>query len=57
MPERMLGLIAIALLVAACAQQGGGVLLSEAELCAQGGGVWRPALGVCDRAADGEGGY
>ena len=57
MLERILGLIAIAWLVAACAQQGGGVLLSEAEMCTRGGGVWRPALGVCDRSAGGGGGY
>lgn len=49
-------LIAFASLVVGCAQQGT-VTLSEADVCTQGGGVWRPALGACDRSAGGGGGY
>jgi hypothetical protein len=48
-------LMALASLVVGCAREGS-VTLSEADTCTQGGGVWRPALGVCDRSAGG-GGY
>ena len=50
--------IGVALLAAACAQaQSGNVTLSEAERCAQSGGLWRPALEMCERSAAGGGGY
>lgn len=49
-------LIALASLVIGCAQAGS-VTVSEADTCTKGGGLWRPALGVCDRAAGGGGGY
>ena len=49
-------LMALAALVVGCAQ-GGTVTLSEADTCTQGGGVWRPTLGLCDRSAGGGGGY
>jgi hypothetical protein len=49
-------LMALASFVVGCAQSGT-VTLSEADSCTQGGGVWRPALGVCDRSAGGGGGY
>ena len=49
-------LIALASLVVGCAQAGSATL-SEADKCTQGGGVWRPALGVCNRSAGGGGGY
>jgi hypothetical protein len=49
-------LIALASLVVGCAQAGS-VTVGEADRCTQGGGVWRPALGVCDRSAGGGGGY
>ena len=54
----LLGLLAIAALAGACAQEGGGTQpqWTEAQICTQGGGVWRPALGVCDRSAGGGGG-
>jgi hypothetical protein len=45
-------LIALASLVVGCAQAGSGTL-SASDTCTQGGGVWRPALGVCDRPAGG----
>jgi hypothetical protein len=48
-------LVALASLVLGCARAGT-VTLSGADACTQGGGVWRPALGVCDRSAGG-GGY
>jgi hypothetical protein len=52
-------LIAIASLVAGCGQASttGTVTLSEAEKCTQDGGVWRPALGMCERGSAGGGGY
>ena len=49
-------LFALASLVVGCAQTST-VSLSEADTCTQGGGVWRPVLGVCDRSAGGGGGY
>jgi hypothetical protein len=49
-------LFALASLFVGCAKAGS-VTLSEADRCTQGGGVWRPALGVCDRSAGGGGGY
>jgi hypothetical protein len=52
------GVVGVALLAAACAQtQSGSVTVSEAERCAHGGGLWRPALGMCERYAAGGGGY
>jgi hypothetical protein len=45
-------LIALAALVVGCAQ-GGSVALSAADSCKQTGGLWRPALNVCDRPAGG----
>jgi hypothetical protein len=49
-------LMTLASLVAGCAQAGS-TTLSEADTCAQSGGVWRPALTMCDRSAGGGGGY
>ena len=49
-------LIALASFFIGCAQQGS-VTLTEADACTQGGGVWRPALGACDRSSGGGGGY
>lgn len=49
--------IGVALLVAACAQQGGSVSLSAAQQCTQSGGVWRPGLEMCERSSGGGGGY
>ena len=53
-------LIALAALVFGCASAGLGAgtgTLSEADSCTQGGGVWRPALGMCERGSAGGGGY
>ena len=49
-------LIAIASLIAGCGQAGP-VALSEADKCKQDGGIWRPALGTCERGSAGGGGY
>lgn len=49
-------LLGIASLVAACGPTATGTL-SPAEECAKSGGVWRSALGLCDRSAGGGGGY
>ena len=49
-------LIAIASLIAGCGQAGP-VALSETDKCAQDGGIWRPALGTCERGSAGGGGY
>jgi hypothetical protein len=48
-------LIAIASLVAGCGQATT-VTLSESDKCTQDGGVWRPALGMCERGSAGGGG-
>jgi len=52
-------LVGIASLVASCGTTLSTVTLSESETCERGGGVWRPALGGCDRSggAGGGGGY
>jgi hypothetical protein len=50
-------LIAIASLVTGCGGQAGTVTLSEADKCTQDGGIWRPALGMCERGSAGAGGY
>jgi hypothetical protein len=51
-------LIALASLVVGCAPAGTGTgTLSAADRCAQEGGLWRPALAMCERAAAGGGGY
>jgi hypothetical protein len=58
MSRILFGVVGVALLAAACAQmQSGNVTLSEAERCAQSGGLWRPALEMCERSAAGGGGY
>jgi hypothetical protein len=57
MPRRVIGLIALALLAGACAEAAGNVTVSEADRCARGGGLWRPALQMCERSAGGGGGY
>jgi len=49
-------LIAIASLVAGCGQAATATL-SEADKCTQERGVWRPALGMCERGSAGGGGY
>ena len=49
-------LIVFASLVFGCAPAGTGTL-SEADRCTQDGGLWRPALAMCERAAAGGGGY
>jgi hypothetical protein len=50
-------LIALVSLVVGCAPVGT-VALSDADRCVQEGGVWRPALAMCERAAArGGGGY
>jgi hypothetical protein len=49
-------LIAIASLIAGCGQATT-VTLSEADRCTQDGGLWRPALGTCERGGAGGGGY
>lgn len=56
MSRTALLLIGIALLVNACGTATGAVTLSEAETCERNGGVWRPALGSCDRGGGGGGG-
>jgi hypothetical protein len=50
-------LIAIASLFAGCGGQASTVTLSEADKCTQAGGIWRPALGMCERGSAGGGGY
>ena len=51
-------LIVLASLVFGCAPAGIGTgTLSEADRCTQDGGLWRPALAMCERAAAGGGGY
>ncbi len=59
MSRTALLIIGIALLVNACGTATGPVTLSEPETCQRSGGVWRPALGGCDRGggAGGGGGY
>lgn len=49
-------LIGIASLIAACGTATSTATLSEQETCERGGGVWRPALGGCDRSGGGGGG-
>ena len=49
-------LIVLASLVFGCASAATSTL-SQADRCAQEGGLWRPALGMCERAAAGGGGY
>jgi len=49
-------LIAIASLMAGCGQATT-VTLSEADKCKQDAGIWRPALGMCERGSAGGGGY
>jgi hypothetical protein len=48
-------LMTLASLAAGCGQAGSSTV-SQADTCTQSGGVWRPALGMCDRSAGG-GGY
>ena len=48
--------IAITSLIAGCGQATT-VTLSEADRCTQDGGIWRPALGMCERGSAGGGGY
>jgi hypothetical protein len=58
MSRILFGVVGVALLAAACAQtQSGNITLSEADRCAQSGGLWRPALEMCERSAGGGGGY
>jgi hypothetical protein len=56
MPRITLVLIAIASLISACGAATSSVTLSEPETCERSGGVWRPALGGCDRSGAGGGG-
>jgi len=49
-------LVGIASLITACGTTSSSVTLSESETCERGGGVWRPALGGCDRGGAGGGG-
>ena len=49
-------LIVLASLVTGCGQTAT-VTLSEADKCTQNGGIWRPALGMCERGSAGGGGY
>ncbi len=58
MSRILFGVVGVALPAAAYAQmQSGNVTLSEAGRCAQSGGLWRPALEMCERSAAGGGGY
>ena len=53
--RRMLQLVGIALLAAACTSTGG-TPVSQADRCFQEGGRWIAVLETCDKAAAGGGG-
>ena len=53
---KILALLAIvALLTSACGATG--IKQTEAQRCAEGGGIWRPAIEYCEQASGGGGGY